>query len=82
MHPRWAAVSEKIKKAAAFEKAIGKAMSTDGASTVSTVLWESRTDVDDWAGSDDDGKVDAAGRAAATVGSMQVVEEAIEATDP
>ena len=56
-------------------------MSTDFASTVSAVLWESRADVDDWAGSDDDGKVDAAGGAAATVGSMQVEEEATEATD-
>ena len=37
--------------------------------------------MDDWAGSDDDGKVEAASGAAATVGSMQVEEEAIEATD-
>ena len=82
MHPMMAAVNKKIKKAAAFERAIGKAaMSSDGASTVSTVLWESRADVDDRAGSDDDGKVEAAGGAAATVGSMQVEEEAIEATD-
>ena len=83
MHPRGAAISEKIKKAAAFERATGKAgMSTDGASTVFTVLWESRVDVDDRAGSDDDGKVKAAGGAAAAVGSMQVEEEeAIEATD-
>ena len=82
VHPMMAAVNEKIKKAAAFERAIGKAaMSSDGASTVSTVLWESRADVYDRAGSDDDGKVKAAGGAAAAVGSMQVEEEAIEATD-
>ena len=58
VHPMMAAVNEKIKKAAAFERATGKAtVSSDGASTVSTVLWESRADVDDRAGSDDDGKV-------------------------
>ena len=80
MHPRWAAINERIKKAATFEKATSKAsMSTDGASTVSTVLWESQADVDDWAGSNDNGKVDAAGGAAAMVGSMQVMEEVIEA---
>jgi hypothetical protein len=77
-----AAVNEKIKKAAAFERAISKAaMSADGGSTVSTVLWESRADADDRAGSNGDGRVDAASGAAATIGSMQVVEEAIEATD-
>ena len=79
--PTLAAISERVKKAAAVKKAVGSAsMHTDGVSTVSTVLWESRADVDDWAGSDGDGKVDAAGGAAATIGSMQVVEEAIEAT--
>ena len=77
-----AAINKKIKKAAAFKKAIGKAsVSPDGVSTVSTVLWESWANVDDWAGSDDDGRVDTAGGAAATVDSMQVVEEAIEAAD-
>ena len=82
VHPMMAAVNKKIKKAAAFETAISKAaMSSDGASTVSTVLWESRADVDDRAGSDDDGEVEAAGGAAATVSSMQVVEEAIDRGD-
>ena len=42
VHPMMAAVNEKIKKAAAFERAISKAaMSSNSASTVSTVLWES-----------------------------------------
>ena len=81
MPPTMAAISERSKKAAAFKKAIGRAsMLTNSASTVFTVLWESPADVDDWAGSNDDGKVDAAGGAAATVGSMQVEEEA-EAAD-
>ena len=82
MHPMMAAINERIKKAAAFEKAAGKAsMSASGASTVSTVQWESWADVDDWAGSDDDGRVEAAGGVAGMVGSMQVEEEAIEAAD-
>ena len=38
-------------------------------------------DVEDQAGSDGDGKVGAAGGAAVTIDSMQVEEEAIEATD-
>ena len=42
-------------------------MHTDGVSTVSTVQWESRADVDDRAGSEGDGKVEAAGGAAATI---------------
>ena len=82
MHPMMAAINEKIKKAAAFKKAISKAsVSTDGVSTVSTVLWESRADVDDWAGSDDDRRMKAVEGGAAAVDSMQVVVEAIEETD-
>ena len=42
-------------------------MHTDSISTVSTVLWESRADVDDRVGSEGDGKVEAASGAAATV---------------
>ena len=56
-------------------------MHTDDAGTVSTVLLGSRADVDDRAGSDGYGKVDAAGGAVATVGDVQVEEEAIEETD-
>ena len=67
MPPTLAAISGRVEKAA-VEKAIGGAsVHTGGASTVSTVLWESRADVDDRAGSDGDGEVEAAGRAAATV---------------
>jgi hypothetical protein len=55
---------------AANSKAVGghgASVHTDGISTVSTVLWESRADVDDRAGSEGDGKVEAAGEAAATI---------------
>ena len=80
---RWRPSRDRSVEKAAVEKATGGAsVHTGGASTVSTVLWESRADVDDRAGSDGDGKVDAAGGAAATIGSMQVEEEEIEATDP
>jgi hypothetical protein len=80
--PTLAAIAERGEKAAVVTKAAGGAsVHTDGASTVSIVLWESRADVDDRAGSNGDGRVDAAGGAAATIGSMQVVEEAIEETD-
>ena len=74
--------NEKVKKAAVFKRATSKAvMPSDSASTISTVLWEFRADVDDQDGSDVDGKVGAASGAAATVGSMQVEEEVIEVTD-
>ena len=77
-----AAISERVETAADVKKAVGGAsVHTDDAGTVSTVLWESRADVDDRAGSDGDGKVDAAGEAVATVCSMQVVVEVIEETD-
>ena len=77
-----AAISGRVEGAAAIKKSVsGASVHTDGASTVSTMLWESRADVDDRAGSDGDGKVDAAGGAVATVSSMQGVEEAIEETD-
>ena len=55
-------------KAAAVKKAVsGASVHTNDVGTVSTVLWESGTDVDDRAGSDGDGEVEVAGRAAATV---------------
>ena len=77
-----AAISERVEEVAVVKKSVGGAsVHTDSASTVSTVLWESRANVDDRAGSDGDGKVDAAGGAVATVSSMQGVEEAIEETD-
>ena len=67
---------------AAVVKAVGSALGhANSASTVSTVLWESQANVDDRAGFDGGGKAEAAGGAAATVGSMQVVEEEIEAAD-
>ena len=79
MPPTLAAISERFKTAADVEEDVGGAsVHTDDAGTVSTVLLGSRADVDDRAGSKGDGKVDAAGRAAATTGSMQVEEEAIE----
>ena len=59
----------------------GVSVHTDEVGTVSTVLWESGTDVDDRAGSGGDGSMAAASGAAATAGSMQVVEEAIEELD-
>jgi hypothetical protein len=65
--PTRAAISGRVEKAA-VEKAIGGAsVHTDGDSTVSTVLWESRADVEDRAGSGGDGNVEAAGGAAATI---------------
>ena len=73
-----AAISGRVKKAA-IKKAVSSAsVHTSGASTV---LWESQADVDDQAGSDGNGEVEAAGGAAATIGSMQVVEEEIEVTN-
>ena len=76
--PTLAAISGRIEEAAVV-KAVGSASGhADSASTVSTVLWESRVDVDDRAGFDDGGKVEAAGGATATVSSMQVVEEEIK----
>ena len=66
MPPTLAAIAERGEKAAVVTKAVGGA-SVHAASTVSTVLWESRADVDDRAGSDGDGRVDAAGGAAATI---------------
>ena len=81
MPPTLAAISERVETAADVKKAVGGALvHTDDAGTVSTVLWGSQADVDDRAGSDGDGKVDAAGGAVATVSGMQVVEEAIEET--
>ena len=56
-------------------------MRTDKVGTVSTMLWESGTDVDDWAQSGGDRLMAAASGAAATAGSVQVVEEAIEELD-
>ena len=50
---------------------------TDDSSTDSTMLLESRSDVDDWTESTDDMQIDAAGRAESVVGGMQTVEEAI-----
>ena len=65
--PTLAAISGRAGKVA-VEKAIGGAsVHTGSASTVSTVLWGSRADVDDRAGSDGDGGVEAAGEAAATI---------------
>ena len=82
MPPTLAAISDRLKTAADVEEDVGSAsVHTDDAGTVSTVLLGSRADVDDRAGSKGDGKVDAAGGAAATVGDGQVVEEAIEETD-
>ena len=69
--PTLVAISERVETAAEVKKAVGGAsVHTDDADTVSTVLWESRADVDDRAGFDGDGKVDAAGGAVATVGGM------------
>jgi hypothetical protein len=65
--PTLAAISERIGAAAAVKAVGGASVHTDGISTVSTVLWESRADVDDRAGSEGDGKAEAAGGAAATV---------------
>ena len=82
MPPTLAAISERAKTAANDKKAAsGALVHTDSAGMVPTVLWESRADVDDRAGSDDDERVDADRGAAATVGSVQEVEEVIEVTD-
>ena len=81
MPPTLAAITGRVAEAAAVKAVGGASVHTDGVSTVSTVLWESGVDVDDRAGSGGDGEMEAAGGAAATVGSMQVVEEAIEETD-
>ena len=62
-----AAISGRIGAAAVVKVVGGASVHTDGFSTVSTVLWESWADVDDRAGSEGDGKVEAAGGAAATV---------------
>jgi hypothetical protein len=56
----------------------GSLVSTDDGSTDSTVLLESRSDVDDWIDSTDDMRMDAAGGAESMVGGMQTVEEAID----
>ena len=59
----------------------GASVHTSKVGTLSTVLWESRTDVNDQVGSGGDRSMVAASGAAATAGSMQVVEEAIEELD-
>jgi hypothetical protein len=76
-----AAIAERVAGAAAVKAVGGASVHTDGVSTVSTVLRESGANVEDRAGSGGDGKVEAAGGAAATIGSMQAVEKAIEETD-
>ena len=58
---------EPCRAAAAVKAVSGALVHTDGISTVSTVLWEFWADVDDRTGSEGDGKVEAAGGAAATV---------------
>ena len=70
--PTLAAIAGRLAEAAGVKAVGGASVHTDGVSTVSTVLWESRADVDDWAGSDGDGKAEAVGGAAATIGSVQV----------
>ena len=79
-----AAIAGKLAEAAVTVVG-GASVHTDEVGTVSTVLWESGTDVDDRAGSGGDGKVEAAGGAAATVweeigsdGSEGSSEEALE----
>ena len=75
-----AAIAGKLAEAAVTVVG-GASVHTDKVGTVSTVLWESGTDVDDRAGSGGDRSMAAASGAAATAGSMQVVEEAIEELD-
>ena len=65
--PTLEAIAERFVEAATVKAVGGASVHTDGVSTVSTVLWESRADVDDRAGSEGDGKVEAAGGVAATV---------------
>ena len=65
--PTLAAISERVETAAVVKAAGSASVHTDSVSTVSTVLWESRADVGDWAGSDGDEKVEAAGGAASTI---------------
>ena len=62
-----AAISERIGAAATVKAVGGASVHTNSVSTVSTVLWESWADVDDQVGSKGDGKVEAAGEAAATI---------------
>ena len=76
-----AAITGRLVGAADIKAAGGASVHTDDVGTVSTVLWESGADVDDRAGSWGDGSMAAASGAAATVGSMQVVEEVIEELD-
>ena len=78
--PTLAAIAGRLAEAAVTVVG-GASVHTDEVGTVSTVLWESGTDVDDRAGSGGDGSMAAASGAAATAGSMQVVEEAIEELD-
>ena len=52
-----AATTGRVAKAADAKVVDGASVHTDGVSTVSTVQWESRADVDDRAGSEGDGKV-------------------------
>ena len=70
-----------LEVAADVKAASGASVHTDKVGTVSTVLWESGADVEDRAGSGGDGSMAAASGAAATAGSMQVVEEVIKELD-
>jgi len=80
--PTLAAIAGRLAEAADVKAVGGASVHTDEGGTVSTVLWGSGADVDDRAGSGGDGSMAAARGAAATAGSMQVVEEAIEELDP
>ena len=81
MPPTLAAIAGRLAEAADVKVVGGASVHTDEVGTVSTVLWESGADVDDRAGSGGDGSMAAASGAAATAGSMQVAEEAIEELD-
>ena len=76
-----AAIAGRLAEAADVKAVSGASVHTSEVGMVSTVLWESRADVDDQAGSGGDGLMAAARGAAATAGSMQVVEEVIEELD-
>ena len=81
MPPTLAAIAGRLAEAADVKAASGASVHTDEVGMVSTMLWESGADVDDWAGPRGDGSMVAARGAVATAGSMQVVEEAIEELD-